>query len=123
MAVEARVRGEAYDPPALEGLEEPRAVFVTLTRADGSLRGCIGHLRPVRAHLAAEVADVAGAAAVNDSRFRPVDEDELSGLLKICKRQLYNMRMRGEIPYLKLGRSVRFRVGNVVEALERLRIG
>jgi excisionase family DNA binding protein len=30
--------------------------------------------------------------------------------------------MRGEIPYFKLGRSVRFRVEDVMEALERLRV-
>jgi len=52
-----------------------------------------------------------------------VTEEELSALLKICKRQLYNMRIRGEIPYFKLGRSVRFRVGEVMEALERTRNG
>jgi excisionase family DNA binding protein len=57
------------------------------------------------------------------SELELVTEDELSGLLKICKRQLYNMRMRGEIPYFKLGRSVRFRVGDVLEALDRMRIG
>ena len=56
------------------------------------------------------------------SELELITEDELSSLLKICKRQLYNMRMRGEIPYFKLGRSVRFRVGEVVEALERLRV-
>ena len=50
-----------------------------------------------------------------------VTEEELSSLLKISKRQLYNWRMRGEIPFFKLGRSVRFRVGEVVEAMERMR--
>ena len=34
-----------------------------------------------------------------------VAEEELASLLKICKRQLYNMRMRGEIPHFKIGRS------------------
>lgn len=49
-------------------------------------------------------------------------EDQLSSLLKVCKRQLYNWRMRGEIPYFKLGRVVRYRVGDVVEALKRMRV-
>jgi len=57
------------------------------------------------------------------SELELVTEEELSSLLKICKRQLYNWRMRGEIPYFKLGRSVRFRVGEVVVALEERRIG
>ena len=56
------------------------------------------------------------------SELELVTEEELSSLLKICKRQLYNWRMRGEVPYFKLGRSVRFRVGDVMEALERLRV-
>ncbi|HJM65073.1 MAG TPA: helix-turn-helix domain-containing protein [Roseibacillus sp.] len=56
------------------------------------------------------------------SELELVTEEELSSLLKICKRQLYNWRMRGEIPYFKLGRSVRFRVEDVMEALERLRV-
>ena len=56
------------------------------------------------------------------SELELVTEEELSSLLKICKRQLYNWRMRGEIPYFKLGRSVRFRVGDVLEALEAMRV-
>ena len=52
-----------------------------------------------------------------------VTEEELSSLLKICKRQLYNWRARGVIPYFKLGRVVRYRVGDVLAALERMRIG
>lgn len=52
-----------------------------------------------------------------------VNQEELSSLLKVCKRQLYSMRSRGEIPYFKLGRSVRFRVEEVLEELERLRAG
>ena len=56
------------------------------------------------------------------SELELMTEEELSALLKICKRQLYNMRMRGEIPYFKLGRSVRFRVGDVMETLERMRV-
>jgi excisionase family DNA binding protein len=53
------------------------------------------------------------------SELELVTEAELSALLIICKRQLYNWRMRGEIPHFKLGRSVRFRAGDVVEVLER----
>ena len=40
----------------------------------------------------------------------------------ICRRQLYTWRMNGLIPYFKLGKAVRFRVGDVLEALEDRRV-
>jgi excisionase family DNA binding protein len=49
-------------------------------------------------------------------------EQELAAHLKICRRQLYNWRMAGIIPYFKLGKAVRFRAGDVAEALERMRV-
>ena len=52
-----------------------RACFVTLRR-DKQLRGCIGSLEPRRA-LVDDVNDNAVSAAVNDTRFRPVQESEL----------------------------------------------
>ena len=52
-----------------------------------------------------------------------VTETELIRHFKICRRQLFNWRMRGLIPYFKIGKAVRFRVADVVEALERMRIG
>lgn len=56
-------------------LDEPGAVFVTLTR-HGDLRGCIGSLeahRPLREDIQAN----AQAAAFGDPRFPPLSEDEL----------------------------------------------
>ena len=50
-------------------------------------------------------------------------EQELARHLKICRRQLYNWRVAGLIPYFKLGKAVRFRVTDVNEALEKMRIG
>lgn len=50
-------------------------------------------------------------------------EQELARHLKICRRQLYNWRMSGLIPYFKLGKAVRFRVVDVAAAIERMRIG
>ena len=52
-----------------------------------------------------------------------ITEQELARHLKICRRQLYNWRVGGLIPYFKLGKAVRFRVADVVLALERMRIG
>lgn len=50
-------------------------------------------------------------------------EQELAAHLKICRRQLYNWRTAGLIPYFKMGKAVRFRVADVAAAIERMRIG
>jgi len=64
--------------PADGALGEPRGAFVTLRRGD-VLRGCIGTLAP-RGPLAAEVAHLAVAAALDDPRFVPVGPEELDDL-------------------------------------------
>jgi len=50
-------------------------------------------------------------------------EQDLARQLKICRRQLYNWRVSGLIPYFKMGKAVRFRVADVAAAIERMRIG
>ena len=50
-------------------------------------------------------------------------EQELAAYLKICRRQLYNWRMAGLIPYFKMGKAVRFRVADVAGAIEKMRMG
>ena len=52
-----------------------------------------------------------------------ITEQELARHLKVCRRQLYNWRVGGLIPYFKMGKAVRFRVADVALALERMRIG
>jgi excisionase family DNA binding protein len=52
-----------------------------------------------------------------------ITEQELASHLKICRRQLYNWRVAGLIPYFKMGRAVRFKVADVAAAIERMRIG
>jgi hypothetical protein len=52
-----------------------------------------------------------------------ITEQELASHLKICRRQLYNWRMAGLIPYFKMGKAVRFKVAYVAAAIERMRIG
>ena len=59
-------------------LQAKKATFVTLHR-NKELRGCIGILEPVRP-LAADIAYNAWAAAFSDSRFMPVNADELDEL-------------------------------------------
>jgi hypothetical protein len=51
-----------------------------------------------------------------------VTEAELSKMFKVCRRQLYSWRVRGVIPYFKIGKAVRFRVTDVHIALEKLRV-
>jgi len=79
-AMEYAVKGKALPPLNMESLtpalRENGASFVTLT-IHNELRGCIGALE---AHqpLAEDVREHAVAAALEDPRFRPVVESELS---------------------------------------------
>lgn len=81
-AMEHAVQGK--DLPPLDAsaltpsLREHGASFVTLTM-NGQLRGCIGALE-ARQSLAEDVREHAVAAALEDPRFPPVSEDELSGI-------------------------------------------
>jgi len=76
-AIASRLENQPPPRPARESgvLQEPRAVFVTLT-TDGMLRGCIGHVEPVDP-LWMSVRSNAVAAAFRDPRFRPLERDEL----------------------------------------------
>ena len=60
-------------------LRAPRATFVTLRRADGDLRGCMGSGAP-RHPLVVDVARNGYNAAFLDPRFRPLTDPELQGL-------------------------------------------
>jgi AmmeMemoRadiSam system protein A len=69
--------GEDLHPP----LDDPkfrqkRGAFVTL-KMDGELRGCVGYPLPYKP-LAEAVAEMAVAAASQDSRFRPLTPKELA---------------------------------------------
>ncbi len=82
-AVAAAATGKplpALKPELLSpSLLEPRASFVTLTTADGELRGCIGGLE-ARFPLALDVQAHAVGAALNDPRFPPVSPVEAPDL-------------------------------------------
>ncbi|MCG3149553.1 MAG: hypothetical protein PCFJNLEI_03017 [Verrucomicrobiae bacterium] len=81
-AIEQAVRGEPVGPIAQTELTEnlcaPQAAFVTLKK-HGELRGCIGQMdfhRPLWENVRA----AAVAAAMEDSRFSPVQSAELPEL-------------------------------------------
>lgn len=61
-------------------LAEPAGVFVSLhQRSDGSLRGCVGSLLPIRS-LADAVVAMAAAASNQDPRFDPVRPEDVDNL-------------------------------------------
>jgi len=64
--------------PHPDWLEQPGAVFVTLTQ-NGQLRGCIGSLEANRS-LFDDVQSNARAAAFKDPRFLPLKQQELADI-------------------------------------------
>lgn len=64
------------DLPDDPDLRTPRAAFVTLHAADGSVRGCVG-TTAAQKPLAQVVHDMAQAAALRDPRFEPVAPEEV----------------------------------------------
>jgi AmmeMemoRadiSam system protein A len=78
-SIATRLTGQKPDvTPPSEHLAERRGAFTTLHLA-GQLRGCIGYVFPV-ATLYQTVAETAAAAAFDDPRFFPVEEDEVPRL-------------------------------------------
>lgn len=79
-SIEAAVNNKTPPPfePPTERLNDPRGVFVTLTR-NGMLRGCIGYIQAVKA-LVTSVSEMAISAALNDPRFPPVSSKEIEDL-------------------------------------------
>lgn len=79
-AIERGVKGEKLPPldevSLSQHLREQGASFVTLT-IRGQLRGCIGALEAYQP-LVEDVREHAVAAALEDPRFPPVNEDELN---------------------------------------------
>lgn len=55
-------------------------------------------------------------AAIED---RLMTEEEAADYLRIKSRQLYNWRIKGHIPFIRIGRSLRFRKSAIDNALAR----
>lgn len=51
---------------------------------------------------------------------RLMTEQEAADYLRIKTRQLYNWRMKGLIPYIRIGKALRFRRSAIDLALARL---
>lgn len=62
-----------------EFLSRKAGTFVTIEK-DGELRGCIGTYLPTRENIAKEIIHNAIAAATEDYRFGPIQEEELPHL-------------------------------------------
>ncbi len=92
--------------PLTPELAEPKACFVTLTKA-GALRGCIGNLAPDLPLANAVILNAVGAAT-RDPRFPPVEPREVG-------------EIRIEISVLTVPRRVEF--GSPEQLLERVRPG
>lgn len=65
-------------PDAPMSLQEPLGSFVTL-HIEGNLRGCIGHMLPVRA-LIEDIKILAGESAFHDPRFPTLSLKELGNI-------------------------------------------
>ena len=69
-----------YEVIKTDGLMQQAGSFVTLNSANDRLRGCIGHITAAGVPLYKTVAKVAPSSAFQDSRFMPVNKNELDSL-------------------------------------------
>jgi uncharacterized protein len=67
-------------PIPQELLDSRRGCFVSLHKADGYLRGCIGTIEPFEQNLVEEISRNAVSAAFHDSRFKPVTPGEMDSI-------------------------------------------
>ena len=57
------------------------------------------------------------------SEDRLLTEREVCEFLRIKPRQLYAWRIQGFIPYIKIGRALRFRRCKIEDAVKRMSLG
>lgn len=83
ISLEEAVNSHRHTSPSRDeyddALFDKGAAFVTLSKKDGSLRGCIGTVVPNQS-IALDVASNTYAAALEDNRFEPVKPEELKEL-------------------------------------------
>jgi excisionase family DNA binding protein len=71
---------------------------------------------PERYHLELVNAARLGAAGVGSEYL---DEDELAARLRVSPKTIYRLRIRHQIPWIKLGRIVRYIQKEVEEAIQQ----
>ena len=54
---------------------------------------------------------------------RLMTDREAADFLRITRRQLFDWRRNGLIPYIKIGKAVRYRKAEILSALERMSRG
>jgi len=83
-AIESTVMNNAIDEMKLEDvpqeLQDQLACFVSIHLTDGSLRGCIGTIKPREKNLYLEIISNAVSASSSDSRFSAIEPAELDSL-------------------------------------------
>ena len=64
-----------------------------------------------------------------DTQSRPIDsgsplltDEEACNYLRIRQRQLYTWRMQGVIPFIRIGRSIRYRLADLEAAIDALTV-
>lgn len=70
----------ATPSPLPPQLQQPGAVFVTISDANGQLRGCRGTISPTEPTLAEAIIKTAVASATDDPRFPPMTLSETAGM-------------------------------------------
>ena len=68
----------------------------------------------------AAVGDMQTPANINISRL--LTETEACEYLRVRPRQLFNWRMQGLVPFVRIGRAVRFRVTDLDAAIDRMTV-
>ena len=58
----------------------------------------------------------------NTTNSRLLTETEACEYLRVRPRQLFNWRMSGLVPFIRIGRAVRFRVSDLDAAIDRMTI-
>jgi excisionase family DNA binding protein len=58
----------------------------------------------------------------NTTEGRLLTENEACEYLRVRPRQLFNWRMSGLVPFIRIGRAIRFRVTDLDAAIDRMTI-
>jgi excisionase family DNA binding protein len=58
----------------------------------------------------------------NTTDNRLLTETEACEYLRVRPRQLFNWRMGGLVPFIRIGRAIRFRVTDLDAAIERMTV-